>query len=129
MLLMFAGGMCTSCKHSTTPPDDTTHKCDTCEDTVKCDTCNIDKDSAAHAFMWKEFTIPSEGILTGVWTFGPNDMIIVGGNLWHFDGTTFQDMLPVRDGSNITLDGVFCGFSIFALTKKEFWLTYAGSAF
>src|SRR5258708_6128778 len=92
VITMLAGGMFTSCKKDpVSPPDTTKKKCDTCiTDTSHhppCDTCNIDKDSAAHAFVWTEYLnkIPGETNLTGVWVFAPNDIMICANSLWHFD--------------------------------------------
>ena len=131
---MLAGSVFTSCKKDpVSPPDTTHHKCDTCCDTCTkpCDTCNLNKDSLAHAFLWTEYIdkIPGEANLTGVWVFGPNDMIIVGGNLWHFDGTNFTDLLPIRNGSNTPMDGGLSGFSIFALSQTDYWLVHGSIAF
>ena len=130
--LFLAGSTFTSCKkHITEPPQDTTHKCDTCHtDTTHhpCDTCNINKDSAAHAFIWKEYALPSETNLTGVWVFGNNDILIVGGGLYHFDGVKFTDLLPIRNGSNTSLDGALSGFNIFAFSKTDYWLVHGSIA-
>ncbi len=125
---LLAGSIFTSCKkHIVEPPT-----CDTCQTDTShhpCDTCNINKDSLSHAFTWKEFTIPSETNLTGVWVFGANDMIIVAGSLWHFDGTTFTDLLPIRNGSNTPMDGGLSGFTIFALSHTDYWLVHGSIAF
>src|SRR5258706_14929509 len=103
--LIFAGfiltGAFSSCKKDPVSPktcDTCTKPCDTC--TKPCDTCNLNRDSLAHAFVWKEYTIPGLPAGTGVSVFGPNDMIIVAYNLYHFDGTKFVDMHPIRNGSN-----------------------------
>lgn len=142
--LLFAAvvlaGSWTSCKHSTSPNTDTTHKkCDTCiNDTSHhpcdtcnkpCDTCNINQDSAAHAFIWKEFTIPSEANLNGVWIFGPNDMIIVGDRLWHFDGAIFSPIEAVNNTHHSSMDGGLSGFNIFAFSKTDYWLVSGSIAF
>jgi len=135
VVALLAGGMFTSCKkHINGPPEDTTHKCDTCCDTCKtdttkppCDTCNIDKDSAAHAFVWTEYVnqIPGETNLTGVWVFGPNDIIIIANSIWHFDGTNFS-VIPAFDQThnNVTLNGAMNGYSIFAFSKTDYWLVH-----
>ena len=126
--MLFAGGIFSSCKkHITEPPQDTTHKCDTCCDTchkVPCDTCNLNKDSLAHAFVWTEYInkIPGETNLTGVWVFGPNDIMICANSLYHFDGTNFTLIHANRNGSNTTLDGGLSGCNIFAFSKTDFWL-------
>jgi len=131
--LILACGMFTSCKkHINGPPEDTTHKCDTCCDTCKkdttkppCDTCNIDKDSAAHAFVWTEYVngIPNETNITGVWVFGPNDIMICANSLYHFDGTNFTliDESLTRHPT-ISANGGLNGFNIFAFSKTDFWL-------
>ena len=122
---VLAGSIFTSCKkHITEPPTgDTTHT-----DTTRhpCDSCNLNKDSLSHAFTWKEFTIPSETNLTGVWVFGANDMIIVANSLWHFDGVNFKLIHAIRNGTNTPLDGALNGCGIFAFSQTDFWLVYGG---
>src|SRR5579872_996710 len=124
-----AGSIFTSCKKDPVSPCDTcTKPCDGCINS--CDTCNLNRDSLAHAFTWKEYlNIPpgdADNHFSGVWVFGTNDMIIVGGSLWHFDGMNFTDLLPIRYGSNTPMDGGLSGFSIFALSQTDFWLVYGG---
>ena len=133
LVFVLAGGMLSSCKRNITDPPhcdtccDTCHKpCDTCN--KPCDTCNLNKDSLAHAFVWKESYNSAETNLTGVWVFAPTDLIVVGGNLWHFDGTTFLDLLPLRNGSNTPMDGGLSGYTIFAFSKTDYWLV-DGNAF
>lgn len=132
-------GAFSSCRHYTSPPDtkdscDTCHKkCDTCKtDTTKppCDTCNIDKDSAAHAFVWTEYNVPGETNITGVWVFGPNDIILNGGTLWHFDGANFTK-IDARNAThnNASMSGVLSGSSIFAFTQTEFWIVRSAIAY
>ena len=125
-------GSWNSCKrHVTEPPQDTTHKCDTCCDTCHkppCDTCNIDKDSAAHAFSWKEFIIPSETNLTGVWIFAANDIYIVGNNLWHFDGTNFTKVEAIDWTYHVPM-GALSGCNIFAFNKTDFWMVHVSLAY
>jgi hypothetical protein len=135
VIALLACGMFTSCKkHINGPPDDTTHKCDTCCDTCKkdttkppCDTCNIDKDSAAHAFVWTEYInqIPGETNITGVWVFGPNDIIIIANSIYHFDGINFT-VIPAYDNTNnnVTLNGAMSGYNIFAFSKIDYWLVH-----
>ena len=128
LVFVLAGGIFSSCKkHGTEPPQDTTHKCDTCCDTCHkppCDTCNIDKDSAAHAFTWTVYNIPSETNLTGVWVYGSNDIFVLGGTLWHFDGAIFADLQPRQNivSGSISLDGALSGYNIFAVSQTDFWL-------
>ena len=135
--MLFAGGIFTSCKKQITgPPQDTTKKkCDTCTTDTShhppCDTCNLNKDSLAHAFVWTEYInkIPGETNLTGVWVFGPNDIMICANSLYHFDGTNFTLIHANRNGSNTTLDGGLSGFNIFAFSKTEYWLVHGSIAF
>jgi len=123
-----AGGMFSSCKkHTTEPPQDTTtHPCDTCN--KPCDTCNINKDSAAHAFIWKEYLNPvplaldNDNHFTGVWVFGSNDMILVGDRLWYFDGTTFTPIDAVNNTYHTSMNGGLSGSNIFAFSKSDYWL-------
>jgi len=120
-------GAMSSCKK-----DPVSSHCDTCKtDTThhQCDTCNLNKDSLAHAFTWKEFSISGESNLVGVWVFGQNDIYIVGNALWHFDGTNFTNVPAIRNGSNTTLNGALSGFSIFAFDKIEFWMVSGSIAF
>src|SRR5689334_2417682 len=96
--ILLAGVFTSSCMHyPTTPPSDST-KCDTCCDTCHkpCDTCNLNRDSLSHAFEWTEYTIPGESSLTGVWVFSDTDILVVGNALWYFNGTTFNDVQPIR---------------------------------
>src|SRR5437870_5424174 len=112
------GGAWSSCKYDPASGCDTCKKpCDTCCDTCHkpcdtcnkpCDTCNIDKDSAAHAFIWTEYIdkIPGETNLTGVWVFGPNDIMICANSLYHFDGTNFTMIHCIRNVVNaVSMDG------------------------
>jgi len=129
-LVILAGSLGSCRRYPVEPPKcDTCHTpCDTCKtDTTihPCDTCNIDKDSAAHAFIWTEYNIPSETNMTGVWVFGPNDIIMNGGTLWHFDGTTFTK-IDGRDAThnNAALNGAMSGYNIFAFTEDEYWLVH-----
>jgi hypothetical protein len=132
MVLVLAGGIFSSCKYAPNGPE---KKCDTCCDTCHkmdttkhgCDTCNIDKDSAAHAFVWTEYVdkIPGETSPTGVWVFGKNDIYIVANSLWHFDGSTFT-IVPAFDKTfnNVTMNGALNGNNIFAFSKNDFWMVY-----
>ena len=139
--MLFAGGIFSSCKkHINGPPDDTSHKCDTCCDTCKkdtshhppCDTCNLNKDSLAHAFVWTEYInkIPGETNLTGVWVFGPNDIMICANSLYHFDGSNFTLIHCIRNGTNpVSMDGALNGNTIFAFSKTDFWLVHGSVAY
>jgi hypothetical protein len=128
--IFLAGGSFTACKkHATEPPTDTSHKpCDTCN--KPCDTCNLNKDSLAHAFTWQQLTIPQEASLTGVWVFGPNDILIVGNSLWHYNGSTFS-LQPAYDLTHhfVPMNGALNGSNIFALSRTDFWMVYAGLAY
>ena len=128
---MLAGSIFTSCKKDPVSPK----PCDTC--TKPCDTCNINqdslthiRDSVAHAFVWAEYInkIPGETNPTGVWLFSPNDIMICGNSLWHFDGTSFQMIDAIRNGSNTSLNFALNGCSIFAFSQTDFWLVDGGSA-
>jgi hypothetical protein len=55
-------------------------------------------------------------------------MIIVANSLWHFDGTNFTDLHPIRNGSNTPMDGGLSGFNIFAFSQTDYWL-FDGNAF
>ena len=135
MIAVLLTGGFTSCKkHVTEPPSG----CDTCSDTTHhiCDTCNLNqdslqrvKDSLAHAFVWTEYSIPGETNLTGVWVFDSTDIIIVGNFLWHFDGKTFTEIEAISSTTGIALSGALSGFSIFALSKKDYWLVHGSIAF
>ena len=134
IVLLFAGSVFTSCKkHTTEPPSG----CDTCSDTTHhiCDTCNLNqdslqrvKDSLAHAFVWTEYSIPGETNLTGVWVFSPNNILIIGNNQWHYDGTKFTKIQTINNQNQIPLDGTWNGFNIFAFTDRDFWSVYGGQA-
>lgn len=131
--LFLAAGTFSSCTHYATIPPHCDTCCDTCHTdttTHPCDTCNIDKDSAAHAFEWKQYNVPGEVSITGVWVFGPNDIILNGGTLWHFDGLTFTK-IDARNAThnNAALSGVLSGASIFAFTQTEFWIVHSAVAY
>jgi hypothetical protein len=132
--IMLTGAFTSSCRHYPTSPTDTT-KCDTCCDTCHtdtthhpCDTCNKASDTTSHDFQWTEYTIPEESNLTGVWVFNDTDILIIGNILWHFNGNTFSDVKPIRNGSNTELSGALNGFTIFALSKLEYWMVHAGGS-
>jgi hypothetical protein len=55
-------------------------------------------------------------------------MIIVGNNLWHFDGTNSQKIHTIRNGTGNSLDDGWNGNSIFAFSQTEWWLVYGGIA-
>ncbi|MEI8134991.1 MAG: hypothetical protein WCH46_07950 [bacterium] len=141
-VIFLAGGVTTSCRNymptqvhcdtccDTCKADTTHHPCDTCTkpcDTCAkpCDTCNINRDSLSHAFEWSQFSIPGETNLTGCWVFGPNDILIVGNNLWHYDGVSFS-LVPAFDltHNSVKLNGALSGYSIFAFSKTDFWLVH-----
>ncbi|MFI5263968.1 MAG: hypothetical protein ACHQM6_05590, partial [Candidatus Kapaibacterium sp.] len=122
--LILACGMFTSCKkHINGPPEDTTHKCDTCN--LNQDSLQKIKDSLAHAFVWTEYIdqLPGDGSPTGVWVFGPNDILICANSIWHFDGTNFTliDEHYTRHPT-ISLNGAMNGNNIFAFSDTDFWL-------
>jgi hypothetical protein len=100
-----------------------------------CDTCNLNqdslqkiKDSLAHAFEWTEYLdkIPGETSPSGIWIFGPNDIYITGNHLFHFDGTSFTEMLLKRisngTGINVADD------ALYAFSKTDFWIV-GGNAY
>ena len=119
-------GILSSCKHYPTAPP---HPCDTCKppcdtcDTTHppCDTCNIDKDSAAHAFNWTEYTLSDESSMTGVAVFGPNSIYVFGNNLHIYDGTTWKTTTSVITGTSIQVD--FIDMNVFAFTANDYWVT------
>src|SRR5579883_1379730 len=136
---LLAGVLFTSCKKQPTePPVDTTHvHCDTCGDTVKhpCDTCNVNqdslqkvRDSLAHAWTWTQFSVPGESNLTGVWVFDSTNILIVGNNLWRFNGSTFSILKPYQITPFVPLDGALNGYSIFGFTQYDYWLVYVSDA-
>lgn len=129
--ILLAGAFTSSCRHyPTTPPTDST-KCDTCCDTCHTDTTQhpINVDSTSHDFEWTEYSIPGESSLTGVWVFNDTNILIVGNALWYFNGATFTDVKPIRNGSNTPLSGVLNGFNIFALNQFEYWMAHGSISF
>ena len=134
IVLLFAGSVFTSCKKNTTEPPS---GCDTCTDTTHhiCDTCNLNKDSLqrvrdslAHAFVWTEYSIPGETNLTGVWVFGEKEILIIGNNIWKYNGTSFTQVHTLYNLKHTSLDNGWNGFNIFALSDREFWSVQGGQA-
>jgi hypothetical protein len=134
IVLSFLSG---SCKHEApteTKTCDTCIKCDTCKDTTHhCDTCNVDtthhptpNDTTSHNFRWSQSTISGEGILTGCWVFGTQNIYVVGGAVWKWDGVKWTDVSPAYNGS---LSGELSGSTMFAFSEKDYWLTYGGLIF
>ncbi len=131
IIIIFAGGSFSSCRYNPV----VNHPCDTCN--KPCDTCNINRDSLvhiqdslSHAFTWTEYlnAIPSDADnhFSGVWVFGPNDIIICGASLWHFDGMNFT-IIPAMDATHhVLLTGGLSGDGIFAFSKTDFWVTAPG---
>lgn len=99
--------------------------CDTCE--VPCDTCNIDKDSAAHAFTWTEYSIPGVSSLTGVAVYSDNKIYVFGEKLYLFNGTTFVEK-KVFVGST-TRSPNFADRYIFPLSPEHYWAVNYGGAY
>src|SRR5882762_10327326 len=81
LAVLLLGGTVNSCFHYTVNP------CDTCG--LNQDSLQRIKDSLAHAFTWKQFSVPGEVAITGSWVFGENDIYVLGSYLWHFDGSSF----------------------------------------
>ncbi len=113
-LLMLLGG---SCKHDPVGPP----ACDTCS--KPCDTCNVQhSDTTSHDFVLTQYSFPSEGILSGVWIFGPNNIYVVGGAVRKFDGVTWKDVSP--NSSHGSLSGKLSGSGMFAFSENDYWLVH-----
>jgi hypothetical protein len=111
---------CDTCK----TPCDTCKPCDTCDTTTHpCDTCGIDKDSAAHAFIWTEYTIPGESNLTGCWVFNANRVYVIGTYLYRFDGTSWNKVKVTLPGGR---ELGFPDFSMFAIDSSNYWIVSGG---
>ena len=97
-----------------------------------CDTCKTDtthhtgpNDTTSHTFTWSQYTLPNEGILTGAWVFGPKNVWVVGGAVWKWNGTKWFDVSP-SDASG-SWSGALSGFSMFAFSEDDYWLTHSGT--
>ena len=131
IVLVVAGSFLTSCHYNPVVVhqcDTCTKPCDTC--TKPCDTCNLNKDSLAHAFIWTEYInkMPGEADITGCWVFGPNDIYMIGTNLWHYDGNTFTQ-IPSFYSDKPTIMVSFADFTFFAFSKSDFWAVSGSIAF
>ncbi len=110
-------------------PCDTCKPCDTCDTTINpCDTCGIDKDSAAHAFIWTEYSIPGESNLTGCWVFGRDSMLILGQYIYWFNGATFTKLDP-RVPPSRPISGGLADFTLFAHSPTDYWMVHGSIAF
>jgi hypothetical protein len=116
--LWIAGGISSSCSPYIANP------CDTCS--LNQDSLEKIKDSLAHSFEWKQYSIPGEIEPSGVWVFGENDIYVTGNHLFHFDGISFTEILLKRisngTGINVADD------ALFAFSKTDFWIV-GGNAF
>ncbi len=111
-LLMLVGG---SCKHVPIGPP----VCDTCS--APSDTSNAHySDTTSHDFQWTSYAIPNEGILSGVWIFGPNNIYVVGGAVRKFDGVSWKDVSP--SSAHGSLSGKLSGSYMFAFQENDYWL-------
>jgi hypothetical protein len=115
LVLVITGGSCK--KDPTGPP--------------VCDTCNVDtthhptpNDTTSHNFTWTESSLPNEGILTGCWVFGPKNIYVVGGSIWKWNGTNWNE--DTVQWSRGTLHGLLSGSSLFAFSEKDMWITNGG---
>ncbi len=116
---MIAGGINTSCTPYIANP---------------CDTCNLNqdslqrvKDSLAHVFEWKEYTIPGIPSATGVCVFAPNDIFIIAAHLYHLDGINITE-LPLFHKEKPTIGVDLADFNLFALSKTDFWMIHSGGS-
>lgn len=118
--MMFAGSL-TSCKHYPTDPPhhcdtcDTTHPpCDTCDTThPPCDTCNRDKDSAAHAFIWTEYSIPNESSLSGAIVFDANNIFVLGSTLYSLNGGAWE---------KVGVGGGLADWFLYGFARNDYWI-------
>jgi hypothetical protein len=126
-VMILLGG---SCKHD--PPVGPKTKCDTC--ITPCDTCHTDtthhatsNDTTSHNFVWTQSSIPGEASLSGCWVFEPKNIYVVGGSVWKFDGIKWTDVSPIGDHGSYS--GQLSGFSMFAFSPHDYWLTNGGLIF
>lgn len=113
-----------SCDTCHVPCDTCEVPCDTCDTTIHpCDTCGIDKDSAAHAFVWTEYTIPGESNLTGCWVFSGNRIYAIGTYLYRFDGTSWVKVTVKLHGDR---ELGFPDFTMFAIDSSDYWIVSGG---
>jgi hypothetical protein len=125
VVMVLLGG---SCKHD--PPVGPKSKCDTC--ITPCDTCKdsthhvTSNDTSSHNFIWAQSSISGEASLSGCWVFGPKDIYVVGGAVWKYDGAKWTNVSPT-DQRGVNLSGGLSGFSMFAQSESDYWLTYAGN--
>ncbi|MBS1903047.1 MAG: hypothetical protein JSS75_05025 [Bacteroidetes bacterium] len=64
--------------------------------------------------------------MTGVWVFGPDDIYLVGNNLYRFDGSSFHQIHTRDSTHHVTMDGAMNGYSIFAFDTNHYWLIHYG---
>lgn len=109
-----------SCDTCQVPCDTCEVPCDTCDTTTHpCDTCNIDKDSAAHAYIWTQYTIPTESNLTGGYVASNNEIYVIGTYLYRFDGTSWNKVkVTVSGGREIG----FPDYSMFGISSSDMWM-------
>jgi hypothetical protein len=124
VVMVLTGG---SCKHD--PPVGPKSKCDTC--ITPCDTCKdtthhvTSNDSSSHNFIWTQSSISGEAGLSGCWVFGQKNIYVVGGSLWKNDGLNWKDASP--SDSKGSWSGGLSGFSMFAFSESDYWLTHSGT--
>ncbi|HEY6172716.1 MAG TPA: hypothetical protein VIX80_10700 [Candidatus Kapabacteria bacterium] len=110
-----------SCDTCNVPCDTCEVPCDTCDTTKPpCDTCNIDKDSAAHAFIWTEYTIPTESNLTGAYVASDNEIYVIGTYLYRFNGVSWNKVDVRQEGTGRPL--AFPDFSMFGISSSDIWI-------
>jgi hypothetical protein len=120
LALFLALGSLYSCSEN--PPTQGKDSCDTCH--VPCDTCDTTKpnlDSLSHAFIWTEYSIPSESNVTGVWVFDDTNIFIMGDYLYRFNGTTFFNLDP-RVPPSRPISGSLADKYLFAFTPADYWI-------
>jgi hypothetical protein len=129
--VLLLAGFASSCKHNPVVPPPT---CDTCKKDTTCDTCKHDtipkvSDTTSHNFTWTQSTIPIEAGLTGCWVFGTNSIYVVGGSVYKStDGKNWTNVTPT-DSRGVNLKGGLSGFSMFAFSENDYWLTGYGAMF
>ena len=114
-----------SCDTCNVPCDTCEVPCDTCDTTTHpCDTCNIDKDSAAHAFVWTQYSIPSEVNITGVYVSSDTEIFVIGTYLYRFNGVSWNkiDVRQQETGRPLA----FPDFTMFGLGPSDLWMVQGG---
>src|SRR5205085_2576593 len=61
--------------------------------------------------------VNGENNMTGALVFGPKDIWICNGNLYHYDGIGWNFV-------STSWNGALSGASLFGFSSKDFWITY-----